>query len=159
MREYRINMTAWGISRWAYEELRAFCRQYPEKKATAAALLGVQAGSRIEEHQQNGKTYGVVTPRSNRISDPVADAAAKRAPLIADCALIEHVAMSTDGGQWKDALMLNCCHGIGYELLDPAVLPNSNRNAFFRARREFFFRLHQAKYGAAFDTPGAVETW
>jgi hypothetical protein len=54
--------------------------------------------------------------------------------------------------------MLNCCHGIGYELLDPAVLPNSNRNAFFRTRREFFFRLHQERYGTAFDTPGAVET-
>lgn len=159
MREYRINMTAWGLSRWAYEELRAFCRQYPEKKATAAALLGINSSSRVEEHRlPNGKMIGAVMPRGNRTSDQVADAAAKRAPLLADCAMIESAAIETDGGRWMNALILNCCHGVGYELIDPAVLPNCNRNAFFQARREFFFRLYSARNGVYFDTPGAVET-
>ena len=41
MRSYRIKLDEMGITRWQYEELKAFCRQYPEKKAQAAELLGV----------------------------------------------------------------------------------------------------------------------
>lgn len=149
MREYRINMSMWGISRWAYEELRAYCRQYPEKKAEAAALLGIRSGCHLVEYTEGvGKDKqicGTMMPRGNGVSNPVEDTVMKRLRLLADCELIDRVAAETDGGGWKDALILNCCHGMGYEYIDPAILPNSNRNAFFQARREFFFRLYEAR--------------
>ncbi len=149
MREYRINMSPWGISRWEYMELKAFCRQYPEKKAEAAALLGIRSSDHVIEYtvaEGNGrKTYGTVMPRSTQGSNPVENAMVKRLRLLEDCDLIDRAAGETDGGDWARALILNCCYGRGYEMIDPAILPNSSRNAFFRARREFFFRLHCAR--------------
>lgn len=142
MREYRINMSVWGISRWAYEELRAFCRQYPEKKAEADALLGVRSSFHVVEYKDGDKTLGTVMPKGNMTSNPVEDTIMKRLRLLEDCDLIDRVARETDGGDWYDALILNCCHGKGYEYIDPAILPTSKRNAFFQARREFFYRLN-----------------
>ena len=146
MREYRINVSMWGISRWAYEELKAFCRQYPEKKAEANALLGVRSTCHVEEYKdRKGNVLGAVLPRGNATSNPVEDVVMKRLRLLEDCNLIDKVAMETAGGEWHKALILNVCYGKGYEYLDPAILPNANRNAFFRARREFFFRLQEWK--------------
>lgn len=54
---------------------------------------------------------------------------------------IEEAAEQTRGGGWKDALIANCCTGIKYEQIDADMMPTSNRNAFFAARREFFSRL------------------
>ena len=146
MREYRINVSMWGISRWAYEELKAFCRQYPEKKAEANALLGVRSTCHVEEYKdRKGNVLGAVLPRGNATSNPVEDVVMKRLRLLEDCNLIDKVARETAGGEWEKALILNCCYGRGYEYIDPAILPNCNRNAYFRARREFFFRLQEAK--------------
>lgn len=146
MREYRLRMQEMGISKWAYEELRAYCRQYPEKKAQAAALLGIRGSNRIiAAKDENGDEVGVTMPGSLRISTPTADAAIKRIALLRDCDLIDKVAREVDGGEWERALILNCCYGVGYDFIDPALVPTSNRNAFFRARREFFFRLQAAR--------------
>lgn len=149
MREYRINMSMWGISRWAYEELRAFCRQYPEKKAEANALLGIKSSSHVVEYTvgdgDKRQTLGTVMPRGNTTSNPVEDTIMKRLRLLEDCDLIDRVAAEVDGGDWKEALILNCCHGVGYEYIDPAILPTSKRNAFFQARREFFYRLNNER--------------
>lgn len=146
MREYRINVSMWGISRWAYEELKAFCRQYPEKKAEANALLGIRASSHVEEYKDGrGNTLGTVQPKGNMTSNPVEDVIIKRMRLLEDCDLIDRVAAETDGGAWKEALILNCCYGKGYEYIDRAIIQTSRRNAFFRARREFFYRLQEAK--------------
>lgn len=142
-------MTAYGISRWAYEELRAFCRQYPEKKAKAAALLGIQGGSRVQEAKdEHGDVIGVVAPSAKGVvSDQVSRAAERRERLLEDCALVEKAAKNAAGGKFKTALILNCCYGTGYEYLDPGILPNAKRNTFFRARREFFWILYHEKYG------------
>ena len=146
MREYRINMSMWGISRWAYEELKAFCRQYPEKKAEANALLGVKSSCHVVEYREaDGKMAGTVMPRGNMTSNPVEDTIMKRLRLLEDCDLIDRVAAETDGGDWKEALILNICYGKGYEYIDPAILPNTNRNAYFQARMEFFFRLNNER--------------
>lgn len=148
MREYRLRLDEYGISRWAYEELRAFCRQYPEKKARAAALLGVQGGSKIHSARDaQGREVGVVLPSSGKVSSPVASAAEKRIALLADVDMIDRVAAEVGDGRWSRALILNCCYGTGYDLLDPAILPTSKRAAYFAARREFFFRLNSARTG------------
>ena len=121
------------ISRYAYAELRAFCRQYGEKKSRAAALAGVSSP--------------ILTgmPHGSDISDPVTRAVERRERLLADCAMIERAAELAGGGGFYHALILNCCHGIGYLYMDPAILPTANRNAFFRARREFYWLLHQIR--------------
>lgn len=155
-------MTPWGISRWAYEELRAFCRQYPEKRKQADLLLGLSGRDNIVTVHRSvcGEKVevGEVMPRGGGISDPTASTAMKRDRFLADCDLIDRVARSVDGGGWENALILNCCYGTGYEYIDKAVLPTSSRNAYFRARREFFFRLYEEKYGdRQFGTPGAVK--
>lgn len=149
MREYRINMTPWGISRWAYEELRAFCRQYPEKKARADALLGIRSTDHVVEYTvgegDKKRTLGTVMPRGNTTSNPVEDVIIRRMQLLRDCDLIDKVARDVDGGGWERALILNVCYGIGYVDIDPVILPSTHRNAFFQARREFFFRLNEKK--------------
>lgn len=117
------------MSRWRYAELRAFCRQYGEKKKLAQALLG-GAAQRLDG-----------LPRPSGPCDPVPQAAARRERLIRDCAAIEAAAASL--GAWRWALMQNVCFGLPYEHIPPALLPTSNRNAFFRARRIFFDRLRE----------------
>ena len=52
---------------------------------------------------------------------------------------------NVDGGGWERALILNCCYGVGYVDIDPAVMPTSKRNAYFEARREFFFLLNNER--------------
>lgn len=122
-----------AISRYAYAELRAFCRQYGEKKSRAAALAGVSSP--------------ILTgmPHGSDISDPVTRAAERRERLLADCAMIERAASVPSGGAYYHALILNCCHGVGYVYLDPSILPSSKRSAFFMARREFFWTLWNIK--------------
>lgn len=153
-------MTPWGISRYAYEELRAFCWQYPEKRKQADMLLGIGGSSKIETFRQtvDGKVreVGAVMPRGGGISDPTASAAMRRDRYLADCDLIDRVARQTDGGGWGNALILNCCYRVGYADIDPSILPTSHRNAFFLAKREFFFRLHEARN--EIGTHGAFKT-
>ena len=153
-------MTPWGISRYAYEELRAFCWQYPEKKTQADMLLGLSGHDNITTLHKSvcGKVQevGEVMPRGGGISDPTASTALKRDRYLADCDLIDRIARVTDGGGWEKALILNCCYRVGLTDIDPAILPSSHRNAFFQAKREFFFRLHEARN--EFGTHGAIKT-
>jgi len=135
MREYRLNLSAYGISRDAYAELRAFCRQYPEKKAKAAALASVSSPALTGMPTGSGK------------SDMVLRAVERRERLLQECGMIERAAAMVEKGVFYSALILNCCHGIGYEYLDPAILPTSNRTAFFHARKMFFWTLWQYRSG------------
>ena len=153
-------MAPWEISRYAYEELRAFCWQYPEKRKQADMLLGLGAhcGVTTFHVQQGGKTveYGEVLPRGGGRNDPTAQTALRRECYLQDCDLIERVARETEGGGWFNALILNCCYRVGYASIDPAIMPSSHRNAFFRAKREFFYRLHEAKIEKN-GTHGAID--
>lgn len=124
-----------SISRYAYAELRAFCRQYSEKKSKAAALADVSSPA----------LTGM--PHATGTSDPVSRAVERRERLLRDCNMIEQAAAVPSNGAYYHALILNCCHGIGYIYMDPAILPTANRNAFFRARREFYWLLHQIRNG------------
>ena len=62
-----------------------------------------------------------------------------------DVRLIRDTATQTSGGDWAEVLIDNVCYGVSFEHLDQAKMPTSNRNAFFRARREFFYLLFKAK--------------
>ena len=129
MRERPLRMEKYGVSPERYAELKAFCRQYPEKKRKADSLLGAKSP--------------ILTgmPRGSGGTDPVHRAAEKRERLLRDVNLIETAAAETKGGAWARALIRNCCYRVRYEDLRPDEMPSCNRSAYFEARREFFIRL------------------
>ena len=120
-----------GISPYRYRELLNFCRQYPEWKKEADSLLGVRAV----------KMDGL--PHGSGKSDPVAMAAEKRDRLLAKIKLIDDCAREIGGGEWYAALIQNVCIGRSYEQMDRALMPTSERNAYFKVRRQFFEMLNK----------------
>ena len=124
-----------GISQDRYRELLHFCRQYPEWKTEANSLLGIRAIKMDGQPHGSGK------------SDPVAMAAEKRERLIEKIAIVDECAKAIDNGDWFAALIQNVCIGRSYEQMDRALMPTSDRNAYFKKRREFFEILNKAKQG------------
>ena len=120
-----------GISADRYRELLNFCRQYPEWKTEANSLLGIRAV------KMDGQPHGSVK------SDPVAMAAEKRDRLLAKIKLIDDCAREIGEGEWYAALIQNVCIGRSYEQMDRALMPTSERNAYFKVRRQFFEMLNK----------------
>ena len=120
-----------GISADRYRELLHFCRQYPEWKTEANSLLGIRAVKMDGQPHGSGK------------SDPVAMAAEKRDRLLAKIQLIDDCAREIGGGEWYAALIQNVCIGRSYEQMDRALMPTSERNAYFKVRRQFFEMLNK----------------
>lgn len=122
-----------GISPSRYSELLHFCRQYPEWKTEANSLLGIRAL----------KSDGL--PHGNGKGDPVAAAAEKRERLIEKIAIVDECAKAIDGGDWYASIIQNVCIGRPYEQMDRALMPTSNKNAYFKKRAEFFDLLDKKK--------------
>ena len=122
-----------GISHSRYSELLHFCRQYPEWKTEANSLLGIRAI----------KADGM--PHGSGKSDPVAMAAEKREKLIEKIAIVDECAKAIDNGDWYASIIQNVCIGRSYEQMDRALMPTSNKNAYFKKRAEFFDLLDKRK--------------
>lgn len=133
-RNYRLRLEGAGIDRWRYDELIAFCRQYPDKREHADALADVKSAWNAGASGGGGEN-----------ASPVERAAMRREAIVRDCELIEQTALRIDGGKWYAALMLNCCYGQAYGRLAPETLPTSRREAYFAARRAFLVALDAAK--------------
>ena len=118
-----------GISRDRYGQLLHFCRQYPEWKTEANSLLGIRAIKMDGQPHGSGK------------SDPVALAAERRDKLLSKIGIVDECAKAIGGGEWYAAIIQNVCIGKTYTQMDAALMPTSNRNAFFRMRRDFFDML------------------
>lgn len=115
-----------GLSRWRYLELRAFCRQYDEKKRQAARLLGVSSP----------RSDGL--PGNSGSGDPVWGAVRRRERLVEDCRVIEQAAIAADPVGHR-AILKNVTQGIRYE----ETGYYGCRSDFFRARRRFFAELDE----------------
>ena len=122
-----------GISRDRYGEMLHFCRQYPEWKTEANSLLGIRAV----------KADGL--PHGTGKSDPVAAAAEKREKLMEKIEIVDRCARAVEGGAWYASIIQNVCIGRAYEQMDRALMPTSDKNSYFRKRREFFELLDKAK--------------
>lgn len=122
-----------GISQDRYQELLHFCRQYPEWKLEASRLIGIRAI----------KADGL--PHSNVKSDPVAAVAERREKLIEKISIVDECALAIDGGAWYASIIQNVCIGRSYEQMDRALMPTSDKNAYFKKRREFFDLLNKKK--------------
>lgn len=135
MKHYIPRWDAIGIKKERYLELLHFCRQYPDWKTEAASLLGL--------HGQNMDGM----PHGAHPGDPVASAAANRARLLRRIQMVEECAVGVGSGEWYAALIQHICLARPYSMLDTAILPTSDRNSFFRAKKEFFLLLHNMKGG------------
>lgn len=120
-----------GISADRYRELLHFCRQYPEWKTEANSLLGIRA------IKMDGQPHG------SGVSDPVAMAAEKRERLMAKIEIVDKCAREIGRGEWYAAIIQNVCIGRPYEQMDRALMPTSDKNAYFKHRREFFELLNK----------------
>jgi len=120
-----------GISADRYRELLHYCRQYPEWKTEANSLLGIRAV------KMDGQPHG------SGVSDPVAMAAERRDRLLEKIKVVDDCAREIGGGEWYAALIQNVCIGRPYEQMDRALMPTSERNAYFKIRRLFFELLHK----------------
>lgn len=120
-----------GISVDRYRELLHFCRQYPGWKTEANSLLGLRA------IKMDGQPHG------SGVGDPVAMAAEKRDRLLTKIATVDTCARAVGGGEWYAAIIQNVCIGRPYEQMDRALMPTSDRNAYFKVRREFFDLLNK----------------
>ena len=129
MRTYRPDYVLCGISKYRYDELKAFCRQYGDKKTEAEALLSIGSP----------KLSGM--PHASGVGDPVSRAVKRRERLLSDCEIIEHCAKGVDNGRFYTAIIRNACLGTAYKFLFD-VLPTNNRSAFYDARRAFYIRLN-----------------
>lgn len=117
-----------NIGRWRYLELKAFCRQYDDKKHMAAQLLCVASP------RTDGQPGGKGVP-----GDPVYAAALRREKLLADCEKIEQAAMAADPVGYR-SIIKNVAQGIRYE----ETGYYGCRSDFFRARRRFFAALDES---------------
>ena len=122
-----------GISQDRYRELLHFCRQYPEWKREASSLLGIKAV------KMDGQPHG------SNVGDPVAAAAEKREKLMERIGIVDRCAKAVDSGAWYASIIQNVCIGRAYEQMDRALMPTSDRNAYFKRRREFFELLDKTK--------------
>ncbi len=136
MRQWALKLDEYGISKSEYEELKAFCRRYDEKRAEAADML----------YRTTGKLTGM--PRGSNTSDPVCAAAVQRDRLLRDCEMIEQAAIAASGDLYA-YILRNVTRDEGITALKPPC----GRRQFYEARRKFFFLLRNAKLGHF----GAVE--
>lgn len=113
-RAYRVRMCEFDIGEWEYKEVEALARRYRAIKRRADVLEKCKASG------VHGEEY---------------------AAMRWECSLVERAFRETGGGKWEKAIKQVCCDGKAYEDVDPVDMPTSNRNAFFSARREFYWRL------------------
>ena len=111
-----------GISRWRYRELRAFCRQYDEKRANALRLKGALCRVKDGVCISTGEAADLTAARSEK--------------LFRDCRMIEKAAREADpaGGT---AIFKNAAQGLRYE----ETGFYGDRATFFRLRERFFIEL------------------
>ena len=135
MRNHKLQLEEYGISKWEYYELKAFCRQYDAKRSKAADALSLHGQDLSGD------------PKPNLPTSPIETAAARREVLLKDIHDIETAAEKAGGGNWQTVLIENCCRGISYERLDKTKMPTSKRYTFYLVRREFFYLLSKLRGG------------
>lgn len=117
VRDRPLSMGKYGLSKWEYKETAAYCRQYPDM------LRRSRIGSQTDQLEAQAELAPILTA-----------AAETRAGRELD-------------GEWQRALIATCCEGLSPEKLDGTAKPTSNRNAYYEARREFFWRVWAHRKG------------
>ncbi len=124
-----LSLKKYNISGARYRELFYFCRQYNEWKQELSII------ATVKPQRLSGMPLG-----KNGVSNPTADAAAKRAELTAKCALIEQTAVETSPELYQ-YILKNVTQGIPYEYMDIPCC----RQKFYNMRRKFFYNLSKKR--------------
>ena len=122
----------YGISKYRYRELKAFCLQYPEK---------------MEKVQYGLVSHEPTEVRSGRISRPTEDQAINNSPYLQDILMIESAAReaSPELYYW---ILASVTQGLNYEELEYHTTLGRvpiNRFDFYAYRRKFYYLLHVKK--------------
>lgn len=136
--EKRLRDITWddyGISKQRYKELKAFCRQYGEKKDKIKYGLSAV----VQDGMPHGNTVGSPTERQAIIN----------AQYTRDVAMIEECAIRANPSIWR-SILRSVTEGKPYEavLVDPdyGTIPYGKTD-FYGYRRLFFYYLHCEKLG------------
>lgn len=118
------------ISRHRYYELKHFCLQYPEWKASYHAVDGISSRSAsLREKISEGST-----------SDPTAMYAEIKLYFSERMEMVEKAAM-TAGGNFSDLLLKAVTEGWSYERMCPPCC----KEVWYTAYRRFFWLLDKAR--------------
>jgi len=130
-----LNWDDYGISKDRYDELRAFCRQYEEKK------------KKIKYGLPAVKFDGM--PRGTGVSNQTEGAAIQNEELRRDCQLIEEAAIRANPSIYRHILR-SVTKNIPYEMVEYdheyGRIP-VGKTDFNGYRRLFYFNLHLLKNG------------
>ena len=71
--------------------------------------------------------------------------AERREKLVEKIQIVDDCAKAIDQGAWYASIIQNVCIGKSYEQMDRALMPTSDKNAYFKKRRELFELPDKAK--------------
>lgn len=129
----KLNLKKYGISKYRYNELYAFCRQYPEWK---------QKLDDLESNIRGIEYTGMPVYHSN--ADTTKNIAIKRAELSDKVDLIDNIAQEASP-DLADYLIKNICYEMSYNYLTTVGGLACSQSAFFDHRRYFFWLLDKKK--------------
>ena len=138
MGKKRLRDMTWddyGISRHRYQELKAFCLQYEEKKNRIKyGLSAVQCDGQ---------------PKAHTAGSQVEKAAIENARNQKDCAMIEEAAIRANPGIWR-YILKSVTLGLSYEFVEydekEGRIP-VGKTDFYAYRKLFYYYLHKLKIG------------
>lgn len=147
MGKKRLRDMTWddyGISKHRYQELKAFCLQYEEKKNK------IQYG--LSSVQNNGAPAGCGVGR------PTERQAIDNEQYKRDCLMIEEAAVRANPGIWK-YILKSVTLGLPYEFIEydeeQGKIPMC-RSDFYGTRRKFYAILNELKIGAQIERQNVI---
>ena len=134
----------YGISKHRYQELKAFCLQYEEKKNK------IQYG--LSSVQNDG------APAGGGVGRPTERQAIDNEQYKRDCLMIEEAAVRANPGIWK-YILKSVTLGLPYEFIEydeeQGKIPMC-RSDFYGTRRKFFAILNELKIGAQIERQNVI---
>ena len=134
MKKWKIKLSKYGISASRYDELKAFCKQYPEWKEYLRNEVGQPQSPIISDMPKS--------PNSN--PDKILNLVSRRVEFETKAKLVEDTAREADPEFWE-CLIKNICFNSSITCLQMMDGMPLSQNAFYNKRRYFFYLLDQRK--------------
>lgn len=126
--QWKLDLSEYGISDAATQELRFFCLRYPEMKRNLADL----------HNPLHAMAYDGM-PHSANPGEPTASAAEKAAQISQDCEMIEQAAIEADSELYP-WLLKAVTNGLTYPQMQTQSIPCC-KDVFLSRRKRFFKNL------------------
>lgn len=142
MDKKRLREMTWddyGISRHRYEELKAFCLQYEEKKA------------KIHRRITSGTNDGM--PKSNYKHNQLENNAIRNVTYQKDCEMIEQAAVAASAELYP-YIIKSVTNGLSYRFIEYDEYLGRipvGKTEFYAKRRLFYYYLDKIKSGDKID--------